>query len=220
MKIPAEAYPLTWPVAWPRYKGSRERATFGKRTRNPGATYSYKSQVTVAQAIARLSSEASAFTLRGHNYRINPDRMIVSTNIPTTRAGVPMSGRSEPVDPGVAVYFHFDGNPMVLACDKWDRVADNIAAVAAHLGAMRGMERWGVGKLAQVFAGYAALPAPGAAPGAWYELLSVPESATFEQTRAAYREKACVAHPDNGGSHDQMVALNAAWDKARMHFGK
>lgn len=218
MKIPTEAYPLTWPVAWPRHKGPRERAQFSRNISTPGQSWKRKESLTVAVAIERLSSEASAFTLRGHTYRINPDRMIVSTNIPTTRAGVPMSGRSEPADPGVAVYFHFDGKPMVLACDKWDRVADNIAAVAAHLGAMRGMERWGVGKLSQVFAGYAALPAPGSAPGSWYEILGVAESCTFEQARDAYREKAKIAHPDNGGSHDAMTVLNAAWDAARTNF--
>jgi hypothetical protein len=218
MNIPTEAYPLTWPVAWPRHQGMRERASFSRKVAVSGVSWKRSESLTVATAINRLICEASAFTRSGRTYRIDPEHMVISTNIPATRAGMPMSGRSEPVDPGVAVYFHFDGKPMVLACDKWDRVADNIAAIAAHLDAMRGMERWGVGKLSQVFAGYAALPAPGQTFGTWYDYLGVPHNATFEQAREAYREKAKKAHPDNGGSHEEMTRLNAYWDQARQQF--
>ena len=54
------------------------------------------------------------------------------------------------------MYFKLDSVPegLVLACDRWLRVEDNIAAVAAHIGALRGIDRWGVGSVRQAFAGY------------------------------------------------------------------
>jgi hypothetical protein len=59
------------------------------------------------------------------------------------------------------VYFKLHGKDRVLACDKWDRVADNIAAIAAHIDAIRRQDRYGVGTIDQAFAGYSALPPPG-----------------------------------------------------------
>lgn len=212
-------YPLSWPKGWPRHKGARERAHFGKRTRVPEQSWVSKKQLTTHQALARLRSEVCAFTRNGHPWRIDPDRMVISTDLKVRLDGVPRADQKDPLDPGVAVYFKFDDKPVVLACDKWDRVADNIAAIASHLGALRGQERWGVGRLAQAFAGYTALPAPGQTSAAtWWVVLGVAHNATFEQIRDAFREKARTAHPDNGGSHEAMSQINAAWDQARKAF--
>jgi hypothetical protein len=63
-------------------------------------------------------------------------------------------------DAGVAVYFRLNGQDKVLACNRWDSTADNIWAIKKHVEASRGLDRWGVGSIAQAFAGYAALPAP------------------------------------------------------------
>ena len=47
-------------------------------------------------------------------------------------------------DPGVAVWWiDRRGQLKVLACDKYDRLADNMRAIFYTLEAMRGMERWG-----------------------------------------------------------------------------
>ena len=46
----------------------------------------------------------------------------------------------------------------VLACDRWDRPEHNLRAIAKHVEAIRGQERWGVGSVAQAFRGYQALP--------------------------------------------------------------
>ncbi len=73
-------------------------------------------------------------------------------------------------DCAAAVYFtHVDdaGQPkaVVLACDRWDRPAHNVWAIAQHVNALRGQARWGVGTAAQSFAGFGVLPpSPRAAP--------------------------------------------------------
>jgi hypothetical protein len=85
--------------------------------------------------------------------------VILSTNIELTQKGLPYSNRRQPDDPGVAVFFKLKKQSLALACDKWDRVADNVWAIALHINAIRGQSRWGVGTIEQAFMGYAALPA-------------------------------------------------------------
>jgi len=50
---------------------------------------------------------------------------------------------------------------MCLACDRWDKVQDNIYAIAMTIEPLRGIERWGSGSMVeQAFTGFFALPAP------------------------------------------------------------
>lgn len=220
MDIPNEAYPLTWPANWPRHKGTRERAQFSRRVAQPGKSWTRRDVLTLAQAITRLQIEIRSFTRPGKPWRIDPDRVVISSNMLVRKDGIPMSGRSDPDDVGVAVYFTFDGKPCVLACDKWDRLADNVAAVAAHLGAMRGMDRWGVGRLEQVFTGYTALPAPGESMlRDWWDVLKCSADAPFDKVQSAYREAIRRAHPDTGGDTNDAARVNVAWAAAKAHFG-
>ena len=114
----------------------------------------------------------------------------------------------------------YKGRPYCMPCDKWNRVADNIAAVAAHLKAMRGQERWGVGTIEQAFEGYLALPEhTGQAQRDWWVVLGVAPDAPKDVVSAAYRKAARMAHPDNGGSHDRMAEINAAYAAAKTTRG-
>lgn len=207
------SYPLSWPIGW-RRSTAHECARFSKRERQYGATSSWTSTkaVTISEAIRRLFSEIKAFTKGGYQWRINPDRVVVSTNVRVKLDGLPYSNAAEPSDSGVAVYFKLDDRPTVLACDKWNRVADNIAAIAAHLGALRGQERWGVGSIEQAFAGYAALNEK-TEPSCW-EILEINSSATRPQILDAYRRKCRETHPDTGGSAEAFERVVRAKDIA------
>lgn len=140
--------------------------------------------------------------------RLGAREVILSTNIELRLDGMPRADRSPPADPGAALYFRFKGRDTVFACDQWDRTADNITAIAKHIEALRGMERWGTGTLEQAFAGYQALPAP----EQWWQVLRVGVQATRAEIEAAYRQMARLAHPDTGGSTAAMSRLNAARD--------
>lgn len=196
-----QAYPLQWPAGWPRAKW-RQVAQFGKMKREPGRSYDTKTTATVADARVRLQDELD---------RLGASYATLSTNLELRLDGQPRSGQPEPQDVGAAVYFRLKGKDIALACDKWQRVADNIVAIAKHIEALRGMDRWGVGTAAQAFAGYEALPAP----EQWWQVLGVPQSASQAEIDAAYREKARSAHPDTGGTDAAMARLNAARDAAR-----
>lgn len=189
------AYPVDWPIARPK-TGYRKPSLFRTNGRRP----------TFDDAVRRLRDQVELITRTGHDYRVC--EMTLSTNFELRVDGRPRRDRGAPLDPSVAFFFELDGEPHVLACDRWETVPENIAAIAAHIEALRGQERWGVADMRQAFAGHVALPAL----EQWWQVLGVPASATVDQIRAAWRERAAIAHPDKGGSDAAMARLNAARD--------
>ncbi len=190
-----QRYPLSWPAGWPRTAShARRRSSFSKKV-----GYDTKS-LTVADALQRLQRELDLLRV---------DNVTLSTNVELRLDGMPRSDRSPPADPGAAVYFRLKGKDTALACDKWDRVADNITALAKHIEALRGIDRWGVGSVAQAFAGYQALPSA----EQWWQVLGVTSTATSAEINQAYRRLARAAHPDNGGTDSDMSRLNVARDR-------
>lgn len=217
------AFPLAWPMGWPRTKAhERGDAPFftEKKTWIAAANYSgggytsrHRGRRSMADCTDQIQREVGA--IRGA-------QLVISTNVELKLDGLPYSNRRPPEDQGAAVYFTLKKKPCVLACDKWARVEDNLWAIAKHIEALRGQERWGVGSVEQAFAGYLRLPAPGSSGvPVWYAVLGCSVDATFAEARNAYIEKAKLAHPDApGGSHAAMLQLNAAWDQARQNFGQ
>lgn len=192
------AYPLQWPAGRARAK-SRGVARFTTNTR---AGYSGRRSHSVSESVDEI---AHALDLMGAT------DLVVSTNIPLRNDGWPRSGTAAPSDPGVAVYFRYNGKPVCLACDQWTKVEDNLWAVALTLEAMRGIDRWGAAELEATFTGYAALPAP----EQWWQVLGVPQNADADTIQTAYRQLARQHHPDAGGDSAQMARINAAYDAAR-----
>lgn len=45
-----------------------------------------------------------------------------------------------------------------------------------------------------------------------FKILGVSPNATKEEVQKAYRKKAAECHPDKGGSHGDMIKVNAAWE--------
>ncbi|RYE02369.1 MAG: J domain-containing protein, partial [Sphingobacteriales bacterium] len=180
-----EAYPLSWPIQHPRTPEiERTRAKFGRKDNHSEYSWSTTKPLTLAQACDRVRKELNAYTRTGQTYRVHPDSVIISTNIPTNKSGLPRSGHRKPLDPGAAVYFDLDGEPYCLPCDKWDRVEDNIAAIAAHIGAMRSIERWGVGTAHNAFTDFKALPEEASSTtDAWSVLGLQGKPGTFQEVK-------------------------------------
>ena len=204
----ATRFPLSWPSGWTRTRaGDRRRARFfstSMRQSVGGNPYKSKEALSVSAALQRLQGELG---------RLGTDNEILSTNLPVKLDGFPRSNQANAADPGVAIYFRLKKKARVLACDRWDRVADNIAAIAAHIETIRAQERYGVGNLEQAFAGYAALPADTAAD--WRSVFGFNgDPVTAEQLNARFRERARTAHPDVGGTDEGMAHLNRARDYA------
>lgn len=118
----------------------------------------------------------------------------------------------------MAVYWktNSDKQTKVIAIDLYDRVADNLAAIAATLAAMRAKERHGGAMiLERAFLGFTALPVP----KKWREVLGVSGVTTPLEIKAIYRGLALKAHPDKGGSHEAMAELNRAYQEAEKELG-
>lgn len=142
--------------------------------------------------------------------RLGAGSYVVSTNHPTDRYGVPTQSKRRVTDEGVAVYFKFKGQQMVMACDRFDNAAANMRSLGLAIEAMRQLARHGGGTMMErAFTGFVALPAPGAAKSPC-EILGVRPDATPEEIDAAYHKKAKAAHPDAGGAPGTMAELNAA----------
>lgn len=205
--------PSAYPLQWPRGV-ARTRARVCARFTND------RQAVSVAIALGRLTEQIKAITRAGHPWRHKG--LVVSSNVATRRDGLPFSNSCGPADPGVCVYFHLDGKPHAMPCDKWNRVADNIVAIAKHVEAMRGMERWGVADLAQMFTAFQSLPpASGEAvmgDPAWWSVLGLSPEATLIEIDTAYRRLARERHPDTGGDHEMFLQLQRAVEAARSQF--
>lgn len=198
-------YPLCWPPSWRRAK-SRVRAQF-KRTEKAEGSYPRHFQLTVPQGFERIQAELDRMG-------VNAEDVIVSTNVVLNLSGAPHGGRAEPSDPGVAVYWTLKGKKQCMAIDRYDRVADNLAAVAATLEALRAIERHGGGAiLERAFMGFAQLPAAIITQRPWRDVFGFGpnDQANARDVETRFRVLAHKLHPDkNGGSHDSMTELNAA----------
>lgn len=224
MTAPAR-YPLQWPVGWKRTPAEqRDSGRFG--TTRQVHSWRSKENITIAQAVQRLLGELERMGIPEHD-------IVVSTNLRTRLDGLPRSDQAQPADPGVAVYWRDTlaaGGPQdrCMAIDRYTKVEQNIAALAATIEAMRAIERHGgAAILNRAFTGFAALPAPIVAGmhRHWREVLDLREgtlngatghmgAVTVADVQRKYQRLAANYHPDRGGDLAKMAELNVARDEA------
>lgn len=215
------AYPLQWPAGWPRTKaGDHKHGKFSKGERVyssfSSSSYTRKRDLSVSDSISRVLEELEKMG-------IDRQDIVISTNVRTRLDGLPRSGEKEPDDSGAAVYWQTrNGEQRVMAIDQYVKVADNIAAIAATLDAMRAIERHGGAQiLDRAFTGFTALPAP--TKRDWQVVLGLQEILlpTIDDIKSAYRRLASEKHPDKpGGSHEAMTELNQAYEQAKQEIGQ
>jgi hypothetical protein len=197
-RLSGEAYPLYWPEGWPRTSHRRNA---------PYAVNFIKARDDLANELRLLG---------GTN-------VVISTNVPIRRDSLPLANYAEPRDPGVAVYWWEGSGPKrierVIACDQWHRVKDNLRAAGLSIAALRQLKRSGASQiLDRAFVGLTALAASNPVR-TWRETFGLgPEHAgrmSREFIDSRYRVLAQTAHPDRGGSEEEMRELNAAYEQAK-----
>jgi hypothetical protein len=198
--------PLKWPTTTPRAR-SRRDANFS--TRDSGARRS----LNIQQALNRLYEELRRIGVKD----IDAD-LVIWTNLKVSAVSGTILDQGQPTDPGVVVHWEAKGKQRTMAIDIYNRVADNIAAVAEVLKYLRGVERHGGSVIQeQAFAGFDALPPPDSC----WKILGLDEnkikSATVADGRQlvleAFRTLAMDGHQDKGGIMD-MGKLTRARDDA------
>lgn len=132
------SYPLSWPGDRPRTRpGRRNAGRFATRTtvlgRGPTTL-----DISFDQAAERVRNELKLLQISDY---------VLSTNVPPAKSGASMKDRLYPKDPGVCLYFEIDGRPHAVPCDSYNRVEQNVAAIASHLASTRAIARYGVADL-------------------------------------------------------------------------
>jgi hypothetical protein len=194
------AFPLQWPAGWTRTPFSKVHwSRFDKPSMEKAANEVFKQ--------LRMMGVG--------NYNV-----IISTNVKVRADGIPYSNLRQPDDKGVAVYFKRKGKDTVFAADGYDRVEDNVWAIAKSLEALRAIERYGVAQVMdRAFSGFAALPEK-ASSRLWYDVLGCAENAPITEVDARWRTLAKLLHPDqNGGAQEGFLELQAAMDQFKKLRG-
>lgn len=189
---------------------ARKIGHFNKKERqysqnNPQNSWMHSKELTVTDGVVRILESLERMGIRC-------DDVIVSTNVRTRLDGLPRSGEKKPDDPAAAVYWRkgYKGQMRCMAIDRYTEVADNLAAIAATLEALRAIERHGGAEiLDRTFTGFAALPEK-VGGRAWWDVLEVRSDAAREVIEANFRRLAMERHPDRGGSEAAMAELNEA----------
>lgn len=217
------AYPLHWPEGWPRTPyNRRELAKFGKRETRGSNSYSSLTNLSVMDGVKRVLEQLETMG-------VSRNDLVISTNLQTRLDGFPRSDAANPADAGVSVWWETrKGGRKVIAIDRYTRVADNLAAIAATLDAMRAIERHGGAEIQdRAFTGFTPLPAPEtplqAKQRPWRDVLGLTSwERSLQAVEDAYRRLASEAHPDKNPNdpeaHARMAELNAARDLARKEL--
>lgn len=192
-----DGYPLSWPAGWPRTERPQWSAF----------------KVTQEQAQQGIMRELGLLGATG---------VVISSNVPLRKDGLPYANFRQPSDQGISVYFSLKGNQQCIPCDKWRTIAENMRAIELTVAALRGLSRWGAKEMVTAaFAGFKALPAgatvaPQVPVRPWHEVLEVSPTASMEIREAAYKSLLKRRHPDVvGGSEAAFMELRKAYAESQ-----
>lgn len=193
------AYPLAWPPGWPRTQWPK-RSAFGEYRDSHRGSYKVKDDVTMSRARFFLVEE-----LR----RLGAEDVVVSTNLKQRKDGTgPLSSQRKPEDIGVAVYFSLKGKQQCFPCDKWNRIEDNLYAIAKTIEAMRGIARWGSQEMVNAtFQGFEQLTND-IRPRSFY----FKDCNTEKEIERQFKELAKKMHPHAGGDEQEFIDMTEQYE--------
>lgn len=200
--------PLDWPL---RQKRTAEqiRARFGRIGQSPNGSWKTKKQLTIGQAVQELVGELA---------RMQCTEITISSNLVLKNDGAPRSVQKDPKDKGIAAHFLHRGKPFVIAVDRYDRIADNIKAVARTVSAYRQIERDGGPDIldSALFGMSRGLPAAGETVNSTgrnpWEIMGVkPGMFDNESLKTRWRSLSKKYHPDNQETANQEQYSLVQW---------
>jgi hypothetical protein len=181
----ATAYPLTWPELFPR-------AT--RRDSGPFKT-------SLAGALKNVNDSLRLFST---DSRKKLENLVISSNVTL--------GAHNPADPGVAVWFIWDGMQLCIPADRYSKVEANLQAIHLILEARRVEFRHG--SLALVRASFTGLLAlPDNSDSAWWVVLEVERTASADEVKLAYQRLRSQHHPDRAPNADMFNKIQSAYEQ-------
>lgn len=188
-----EAYPLQYPNGWKRTQ-QPEPSRFG----------SWNNKPSIHKATQKIIEEMRLF---------GGTDLIISSNLKLKKDGLPYSNQKQPEDQGVAVYFNWQKEQKVIACDTFDNIGCNLWAIGKTIEAMRGIDRWGCSEIiTKAFTGFTALPERTSSE--WWEILGVEPTASPEEIKRKYRQLVKKHHPDITGNDIHFKRIKEAYEKS------
>jgi len=128
-------FPLAWPDQYPRHKPPYLTSKFN---------------TTLSGALKNVQKSVEMFS-KDSGKKVTD--VLISSNVTL--------GQQRPKNPGVAVYFTWDGISTCIAVDRYKKVEDNLQAIHHCIEAERTkMRHGGLNVVRAAFRGYAALPPP------------------------------------------------------------
>ncbi|WP_404711537.1 J domain-containing protein [Sphingomonas sp. MMS24-J13] len=185
------AFPIAWPIGVPRTEPGRR------------ATSQFKT--SLGPALKNVEGSLRRF---GETTGKRVTDVVISSNYSL--------GVQNPTDPGVAVWFVWDGKERCIAVDRYPKLEHNLQAIHYVLEARITEARHGGLRIVQqTFTGFIALPSPTMiGEKTCWEILGIQPGAPREKIEAAHKAKARSIHPDAGGDGVGMAELNVARDVA------
>lgn len=190
-------FPLYWPLQHPRTARRHEGAF----------------SVDFVRARSQLLGELD---------RLGAREVLISSNVPIRRDGLPAVPDREPTDPGVAVYFTrkstCSSTCSSIVVVAWRSIARS-ASIVRPIARMLYRTRVNRSHAMTTFSGFAALPAP-SQPKTWRDVLGIPPGPIDRETLYdKWRELARIHHPDVGGDNARMAEINVAYERACAELG-
>lgn len=195
-------YPLDWPFGYSR---------------------TTKADITWSRFDQTMDKEQQALKIEIN--RLKADDLIISTNIRVYKNSENFYAQDlnkSLEDNGVAIYFKYKGKDIAMCCDKYNKIWENMYALAKGIEALRGMERWGVSDfIEKAFTGFQAIAEKSEmfSRSIW-EILGLnekPESTVI--IHQCYKKMTKECHPDMpNGSSEKWHELQNAYNSALSHF--
>lgn len=181
-----DAYPLKWPNGWPR---SAPRSS------------QFKTSLPAA-----LKNVRNSLMLFGKDSGNPVQEIVISSNVSL--------GAENPKDAGVAVWFSWEDKQLCIAVDRYKKVQENMQAIHLVIESRRTeLRHGGLHLLRQAFAGFKALPERAGGKNCW-DVLGIAQTKDAAAIKEKYKELIKGAHPDNGGTQDQVDEVMQARDQA------
>ncbi len=189
--------PLNWPNAIPVTPLTNQRSDSG-----------FSAALTLTDALNFLDDEVKAAGIKQAVLYLDVEQ-----------AGVERLRKKVGSRTGVCLHIKYRDRGYILTCDKWNKLEHNIYALHLVIRQWCNMEKWGVGNLSMLMAGFEADRAP--------EIVGVSENiaeclkifglgstATLDDATAIYHRRAKAIATDS----DELVKLNQMMDEIRNYF--
>lgn len=187
----ASDYPLHWPEGFPVMQ-RRQQSRFN--------TTLFQALENVKEELRKLAADSGK----------KLESVVISSNYSLSN--------THPENPGVAVWFVWDGEQTCIPVDRYTKVEDNLQAIYHCISADRTkLRHGGLNLVKAAYRGYMALSHDSLKN--WRDVLGSHQSATLADVKAIYQKRRKEYHPDHGGDPEMFHAVQSAWQQAQKELG-